>query len=55
MGFNKKYVSKESLELALQNLNQILKSDALIIQDEWSSKFIEGYQQLIKNLSEVKC
>ena len=51
MGFNKKYVSKESLDLALQNLNQILNADALIIQDEWSTKFIAGYQELIKNLN----
>lgn len=55
MGFNKSYVSKEILEIKLQELNQLLKSDALIVKDEWSNKFIEGYQQLIKNLSDIKC
>jgi len=55
MGFNKRYVSKETLELALHDLNRLLKADALIVKDEWSDKFIEGYQQLIKTLSEVPC
>lgn len=56
MGFDKSFVSKETIELALQDLNNILNSDAVIIRDQWSEKFIEGYQKLLKKLDkEEKC
>ena len=50
MGFNKRYVSKETIENVLKDLTRILNSDALIVQDEWSQKFIDGYQKLLQKL-----
>ena len=54
MGFHKRYVSKKTLQVALTDLNRLLKADALIIEDEWSSKFIEEYQKLVKKLDKPK-
>jgi hypothetical protein len=53
MGFNKRFIAKENLELALVDLNRLLAADALIIKDEWSSKFIEAYQKLIADLNKT--
>jgi len=50
MGFNKRFISKETIELALTDLNRILNSDMIIIRDEWSEKFIDHYQKLLKKL-----
>lgn len=54
MGFHKRYVSKKTLQVALTDLNRLLNADALIIEDEWSSKFIEEYQKLVKKLDKPK-
>lgn len=46
MGFNKRYISKESVMLELSNgssPSRLLKADALIM-DDWSSKFFKEYK-----------
>lgn len=46
MGFNKRYISKESVIIQLSNgnsLSKLLKADALIM-DDWSSKFFKEYR-----------
>lgn len=55
MGFNKRFVSKETLQLALTDLNRLLSADALIITDEWSTTFVEEYQKLLKKLDKKQC
>jgi hypothetical protein len=45
MGFNKRFVTKESiLRTSNERLEQLFTADGLIT-DMWSSKFIELYQQ----------
>lgn len=46
MGFNKRYISKETVISRLsngENLSTLLKADALIM-DDWSSKFFKEYK-----------
>lgn len=50
MGFDKRFVNKEIIEIKLKELEALLNADALIIQDEWSENFIIGYDTLKKEL-----
>jgi len=54
MGFNKRYISKDTVMLELSNggnLSKLLNADALIM-DDWSSKFFKEYKNDIKYRSD---
>jgi hypothetical protein len=40
MGFNKKYITKEGILSNMKDIKRYLKADALLMDDEWSVKFI---------------
>jgi hypothetical protein len=54
MGFNKRYISKDTVMYELSNggdVSRLLKADALIM-DDWSSKFFKEYKNDAKYRSD---
>jgi hypothetical protein len=44
MGFNKRYIGQQTI-VRSENIDKLFSADVLIIEDKWSSKFIELYKK----------
>jgi hypothetical protein len=44
MGFNKRYIGQQTI-VRSDNIDKLFSADVLIIEDKWSSKFIELYKK----------
>ena len=51
MGFNKRYITKETILLNISDLDRLFKADALIM-DNWSRKFSDDLNREERQLRE---
>ena len=49
MGFNKRFINKEKILSNIDNILNLLKSDAIITTDKWSSLFLDDLSKNHKN------
>ena len=54
MGFNKRFITKEIIEMTEENyMNNLFSSDSLIFGDDWSHKFYKMFLDN-KSINEIK-